>query len=129
MRISYWSSDLCSSDLSHTEVDYARGLDGFEHTLTRLADRLGDAFQSVHRLQGAALLEYLKSTISSRWHQVGLFEPPAFLGYLLSDEPLRGGLYPHLGDQHLRVVGLKRSAEHTSELQSLMRISYAVFCL
>src|SRR3546814_1843391 len=26
-------------------------------------------------------------------------------------------------------LGLKRSEEHTSELQSLMRISYAVFCL
>src|SRR3546814_7189788 len=26
-------------------------------------------------------------------------------------------------------VGLRRSEEHTSELQSLMRISYAVFCL
>ena len=38
---------------------------------------------------------------------MGRFEPPAFLGYLLSDEPLRGGLYPHLGDQHLRVVGIK----------------------
>src|SRR3546814_6030557 len=29
----------------------------------------------------------------------------------------------------LRTVGLNRSEEHTSELQSLMRISYAVFCL
>src|SRR3546814_5048700 len=28
-----------------------------------------------------------------------------------------------------RVVGIGRSEEHTSELQSLMRISYAVFCL
>src|SRR3546814_1617773 len=28
-----------------------------------------------------------------------------------------------------RVVGVQRSEEHTSELQSLMRISYAVFCL
>src|SRR3546814_7031182 len=28
-----------------------------------------------------------------------------------------------------RPVGLHRSEEHTSELQSLMRISYAVFCL
>src|SRR3546814_1038636 len=28
-----------------------------------------------------------------------------------------------------RVVGRERSEEHTSELQSLMRISYAVFCL
>src|SRR3546814_3631409 len=32
-------------------------------------------------------------------------------------------LYPHLG------LGAHRSEEHTSELQSLMRISYAVFCL
>src|SRR3546814_2407218 len=29
----------------------------------------------------------------------------------------------------VRVTGLERSEEHTSELQSLMRISYAVFCL
>src|SRR3546814_8880374 len=28
-----------------------------------------------------------------------------------------------------RLLGWKRSEEHTSELQSLMRISYAVFCL
>src|SRR3546814_5758037 len=28
-----------------------------------------------------------------------------------------------------RLVALDRSEEHTSELQSLMRISYAVFCL
>src|SRR3546814_9404803 len=29
----------------------------------------------------------------------------------------------------LRKIGARRSEEHTSELQSLMRISYAVFCL
>src|SRR3546814_1937236 len=34
------------------------------------------------------------------------------------------------GSMSLRLVGLgSRSEEHTSELQSLMRISYAVFCL
>src|SRR3546814_4786912 len=32
-------------------------------------------------------------------------------------------------DDQLVLAGLKRSEEHTSELQSLMRISYAVFCL
>src|SRR3546814_7105551 len=31
--------------------------------------------------------------------------------------------------RHQQVVGVRRSEEHTSELQSLMRISYAVFCL
>src|SRR3546814_2366338 len=32
-------------------------------------------------------------------------------------------------DQKMRLVATCRSEEHTSELQSLMRISYAVFCL
>src|SRR3546814_1161024 len=31
--------------------------------------------------------------------------------------------------QHGRIDAVPRSEEHTSELQSLMRISYAVFCL
>src|SRR3546814_2370438 len=43
----------------------------------------------------------------------------------------------HLGNRHLlrradaaiRALPTRRSEEHTSELQSLMRISYAVFCL
>src|SRR3546814_3429014 len=34
-----------------------------------------------------------------------------------------------LTDYEMRKNGVKRSEEHTSELQSLMRISYAVFCL
>src|SRR3546814_7782558 len=38
------------------------------------------------------------------------------------------GVLVHVGFQH-DVAKLVRSEEHTSELQSLMRISYAVFCL
>src|SRR3546814_17864178 len=33
------------------------------------------------------------------------------------------------GDIHVTTPSFRRSEEHTSELQSLMRISYAVFCL
>src|SRR3546814_3351788 len=36
---------------------------------------------------------------------------------------------PIIGDDIKSQVGATRSEEHTSELQSLMRISYAVFCL
>src|SRR3546814_2855972 len=47
--------------------------------------------------------------------------------------PLRGGELPSLSLCHSRESGNdkvgRRSEEHTSELQSLMRISYAVFCL
>src|SRR3546814_9227923 len=34
-----------------------------------------------------------------------------------------------INDRHGHAIGDGRSAEHTSELQSLMRITYAVFCL
>src|SRR3546814_9172409 len=52
-------------------------------------------------------------------------------------EDIAGGAYRHLqAGERLLAVGLGadaghggRSEEHTSELQSLMRISYAVFCL
>src|SRR3546814_5318431 len=54
------------------------------------------------------------------------------------EAPQRLQRLAHDGDRRLEGVGvvlrrkadaLGRSAEHTSELQSLMRISYAVFCL
>src|SRR3546814_12751725 len=41
----------------------------------------------------------------------------------------RGGGIPWSGGQAHRIDRAHRSEEHTSELQSLMRISYAVFCL
>src|SRR3546814_949012 len=42
------------------------------------------------------------------------------------DQPLRSSVHPCRG---CTAHGRARSEEHTSELQSLMRISYAVFCL
>src|SRR3546814_3037349 len=59
------------------------------------------------------------------------FRPPAFF-----DQPVKGPLcaFAHAAAARLRLPGAviaagRRSEEHTSELQSLMRISYAVFCL
>src|SRR3546814_4241210 len=40
-----------------------------------------------------------------------------------------GAAMPATGIEDIVVTATKRSEEHTSELQSLMRISYAVFCL
>src|SRR3546814_1485529 len=48
-----------------------------------------------------------------------------FTGNFYIDGNLGNGLYPVTRRQ----AGVVRSEEHTSELQSLMRISYAVFCL
>src|SRR3546814_5478989 len=76
--------------------------------------------------------------IGGRLDILGLHPRPAVA------EPERGGVVAAIGDEFLpfavadRAAGervrrqqhlMARSEEHTSELQSLMRISYAVFCL
>src|SRR3546814_4628672 len=54
-------------------------------------------------------------------------QPP--YGFLGSDGKI-AGMEPDLAQDVAEVLGVQlRSEEHTSELQSLMRISYAVFCL
>src|SRR3546814_3543589 len=64
-------------------------------------------------------------------HRIGdIGQPPLGVG---RPEPALPALFV-IAEQQQRVVGVQigrglRSEEHTSELQSLMRISYAVFCL
>src|SRR3546814_8855525 len=103
MRISDWSSDVCSSDLGHpVAADLypvaGQGCQGRVAMAVRRADR---RFLRLHRLQLAA-------------------RQPRFHRHQLPDPADRGG-------GRSRPAG--RSEEHTSELQSLMSISYAVFCL
>src|SRR3546814_3132684 len=103
MRISDWSSDVCSSDL------------GLYHDRCALLRRLSPTWPV--RLRGPA--HPLKTADRSNRHS----RPPA-----------TQGPYPHLrcqkcGAHPAALRAAHRSEEHTSELQSLMRISYAVFCL
>src|SRR3546814_5846244 len=104
MRISDWSSDVCSSDLiSGVDRERAAGA-----VLDFEADFLEQLFE--HRLEpaGADILDL-------RIH--------------LGRDP-RDRLDAVLGEINGNAFGAdQRSEEHTSELQSLMRISYAVFCL
>src|SRR3546814_9745205 len=51
------------------------------------------------------------------------------LGAAINSAPIQGTLETHSRLQPETEDGPERSEEHTSELQSLMRISYAVFCL
>src|SRR3546814_2630743 len=90
MRISDWSSDVCSSDL--------------------ILGRMGGAYL---RHDGAEHILCFAPTRSGKG--VGLVVPT------LLTWP--GSCIVH------DIKGENRSEEHTSELQSLMRISYAVFCL
>src|SRR3546814_5352575 len=98
MRISDWSSDVCSSDLIGIPK--------------RALNRLGYPFEVVDE-------------------RVSRAKGGSGLGLALS----KALVDLHHGEMLIRSkidVGTSvtvRSEEHTSELQSLMRISYAVFCL
>src|SRR3546814_6094908 len=94
MRISDWSSDVCSSDL---DVGVA-------------ARAAGDALDRRRRVvpaQPPALAAHRRA----QGH-------PVAIARLLPFDPAGAA-----------AAAATRSEEHTSELQSLMRISYAVFCL
>src|SRR3546814_6566142 len=116
LRISDWSSDVCSSDL----------LDGIgprELGLEQLASRLatGEVQELIiatnPTVEGEATAHYLAQL--ARNHGVR----PSRLAHGV---PLGGELeYVDRGT----LSHAFRSEEHTSEPQSLMRISYAVFCL
>src|SRR3546814_6581017 len=69
--------------------------------------------------------------------QAGKWEKNRFMGVELTNKTLgligAGNIGSIVADRALglkmKVIAYDRSEEHTSELQSLMRISYAVFCL
>src|SRR3546814_9776331 len=115
MRISDWSSDVCSSDLLSRQ--------------TRAAGRR--CLLSCSVISSQCVVE-----IIDRPYMVA--RPVAWNGGKSCVNPatqrlveigLPGNAFP-LPDCELRENGIfDRSEEHTSELQSLMRISYAVFCL
>src|SRR3546814_3557140 len=109
MRISDWSSDVCSSDL---------------RKLTELSTTLG-----VGLLQaGMLLVTFIGILWALSDNIVFNFNGSSFAipGYMV----WCAILYALIGSLLTWRVGLPlRSEEHTSELQSLMRISYAVFCL
>src|SRR3546814_4278889 len=131
MRISDWSSDVCSSDLNAVlDVVLADGfLDRvdrlgryFWDRLTRLVQRRGTVFRAV---RGAGLMLGLKCAVPNgevvaRLRQEGLLTVGA------DENTIR--LLPPLTIDETHIDEAIRSEEHTSELQSLMRNSYAVFC-
>src|SRR3546814_9021153 len=131
MRISDWSSDVCSSDLA---LEYAGGdklyvpvenIDvlsryGSDHEGASLDKLGGEAWQRRKAKMKERIREIageLLKTAAERALRPGQVA-----------EPDAGG-YPAFVDRFPYEETDDRSEEHTSELQSLMRISYAVFCL
>src|SRR3546814_8955445 len=131
MRSSYWSSDVCSSDLTTTttwQVSRPMSWPSSPPTTSPSTSRRSDGERPTRSSarRGPKTRQSSRSTrtISLRDHT-----PPrshrlgyaAMLGRVLARAPHR--------DSQPEPAPILRSEEHTSELQSLMRISYAVFCL
>src|SRR3546814_4196997 len=137
MRISDWSSDVCSSDL------------GLEHHQRRPQSRLDLLEQG--RLKGGKVFE---AEFGDEARDGGVADSRALrearcapqsghriIGEQQLDDPRFGARQADAAaaqqilDRHLPVRwspvrwSIVRSEEHTSEHQSLMRTSYAVFCL
>src|SRR3546814_7895331 len=122
MRISDWSSDVCSSDLTGRRLQpgearlecWQRMIQyGFRRPVAR--DAPDRPWLIEHEQFAPSHHEYLPADlVRRRRHQCH-----REVGDLVGAHEILDAL-----DANAR-----RSEEHTSELQSLMRISYAVFCL
>src|SRR3546814_4740879 len=115
MRISDWSSDVCSSDL----LSDVAAPDATDWTLTgeSVASDGGSlpviAFSgSVANPNASAVVFEYRASGNTEWISAGTDEPETTRKIVATVAP-----------------GIERSEEHTYELQSLMRHSYAVFYL
>src|SRR3546814_8473078 len=110
MRISDWSSDVCSSDLFLGMVREAPALIAEEIAAVRARTDRPFGVNLIPAATDAALLDAeLAVCFEQRVHSLCFFWDVDAAAVARAKEA--------------------RSEEHTSELQSLMRISYAVFCL
>src|SRR3546814_4920207 len=122
MRISDWSSDVCSSDL----CGFAHhGGSGDDFGCKEKSERSGASYEIRAHQPHHGLTRYAKgqrdSSLSRDDPESNLTHLPCYRRIVFFSEITRND-----GPKN-RVK--TRSEEHTSELQSLMRISYAVFVL
>src|SRR3546814_3572180 len=114
MRISDWSSDVCSSDLTTDANNYQARVDDARNQLNTAISQLKSiaSANGYNQQQLTEIQSQQANTVDTLKIRIGKIQDvdPAVVS--------------------TTITNLQTSSEeHTSELQSLMRISYAVFCL
>src|SRR3546814_6511026 len=129
MRISDWSSDVCSSDLSKFAYGYSRysllfSPPLFEGRVLGSAPDRGDV--AVFRWPRDPSVDYIKRVVGLPGDRLQMRDGVL----LINGEPVkRRRVEDFERRDRFGNVQERRSEEHTSELQSLMRSSYAVLLL
>src|SRR3546814_1845952 len=131
MRISDWSSDVCSSDLPAVFLEQMReGVAEADQGVETVGAECLVEFPPVGHLGAgechAHLVGIALGLLDHGLGAVGGGHREARVG---EADGVEAGSRGDVGDLPAVVPAQQRSEEHTSELQSLMRISYAVFCL
>src|SRR3546814_9020031 len=120
MLISDWSSDVCSSDLSSDVLIDSVYVRGASDAGIYVGQSKNIVVRDSVATENVAGIEIENSYDADVHDNVATKNTGGILVFDLPSLPMQGG-------HNVRVF--ERSEEHTSELQSLMRISYAVFCL
>src|SRR3546814_5927362 len=124
MRISDWSSDVCSSDL-FAAVQHLHGvLRGHGRSCQgERGDETSGGGQEGELLQhGTILFSSLRLGVEGRWHSAVALFSAMIDSRRIPKAIAAGGYVEHVQQRQLPDVE-GRSEEHTSELQSLMRTS------
>src|SRR3546814_984672 len=129
MRISDWSSDVCSSDLGEGRGGGGGGPHRHRDHRDREARKQLAARCKVIRVRGASFETALTRLLRMRYEIDDVDRGQA--AKVPPGRPWRrqSEISSRAGSLSAKAMPMVRSEEHTSELQSLMRTSYAVFCL
>src|SRR3546814_6063499 len=130
MRISDWSSDVCSSDLGRTNLPILIDQEGGRVARMKSPEwpdfPSGAAFDALYERAPASAIE------AARLNAMALATMLAEVGITVDCLPLldvrQPGASDVIGDRALGSEPI-RSEEHTSELPSLIPLSFSVFCL
>src|SRR3546814_1907220 len=133
MRISDWSSDVCSSDLrDHHQEEEEEGEIDDQHDRRR-SEKVADTLEfrnAAREHPGAAAPVGERHVQHFRENLLGQFDVEIAAEIVEQGRAREAqSEFDREGEQRADREHPERSEEHTSELQSLMRISYAVFCL
>src|SRR3546814_6261948 len=117
MRISDWSSDVCSSDLE----EYEKFGKTYNRSILTDINRMINRVAALTDRRQDLIFDLLRECIDGRIEKAiadGTFNA--------GPETMKATSLQIISE---KIIDQDRSEEHTSELQSLMRNSYAVFCL